>query len=236
MNKLSENWLSEGWMDFEYKKYLLLAYLKHVDDQFKEVKLYPPLADLIYHYKKLKAFESGKSMLKSSFPKRLDGISMENLSLSYKEKVQDEDWVTELQSIVEYAIPQIKHHIEEGKTIYEIIERGMAIEPVGISPIYQREGYALLTFDKCRDIFVYRYTVSIFHNSGDVLRGIAMQFVEKIKQSLVNTFQRIKLDLAKRFSDLPNPSAWRIHSENQVPLEESFIPISKRLLLKTINA
>jgi hypothetical protein len=32
MNKLSENWISEGWIDFEYKKYLLLAYLKNVDE------------------------------------------------------------------------------------------------------------------------------------------------------------------------------------------------------------
>ncbi|MCC5938776.1 MAG: hypothetical protein JJU34_15960 [Lunatimonas sp.] len=236
MVTLSENWLSEGWMDFEYKKYILLAYLKYVNEQFREVKLYPPLGELIQHYEKLRALESGKSLMKSSFPKEFNGIEWEKLSLSYREKLQEDEWVKEMQSIVDYAIPQIKRHIEEGKTIYEIIEKGIAIEPVGITPIYQREGYALLTFDRSKEIFIYRYTVSVFHHSGDVLRGIALRFIEMVRHSLVNTLQKIKLDLAKRFTDLPNPSAWHIHSEKRVPFEESLVPISKRLLLKTINA
>ncbi|WP_209330264.1 hypothetical protein [Lunatimonas salinarum] len=236
MITLSENWLSEGWMDFEYKKYMLLAYLQHVNVQFREVKLYPPLAELIQHYEKLKALESGKSQLKASFPKTVKGLEWERLQLSYQERVQDDEWIKEMQSIVDFALPQIKHHIEDGKAIYDLIERGIAIEPVGITPIYQREGYALLTFERNKDIFIYRYTVSIFHQSGDLLRGIALRFVEKARYSLVNTLQKIKLDLAKRFTDLPNPSAWRIHSENLVPFEESLVPISKRLLLKTVNA
>lgn len=41
MKTLSENWLTDGWIDFEYKKYILLACLQHVGGQFKEVKLDP---------------------------------------------------------------------------------------------------------------------------------------------------------------------------------------------------
>ncbi len=66
MKNLSENWMTEGWIDFEYKKYLLLAYLKDVGVNFKQVKLYPPLADLIHHYSKLKNFEENRDQLRAA--------------------------------------------------------------------------------------------------------------------------------------------------------------------------
>jgi hypothetical protein len=34
MATLHDNWLTEGLLDFEYKKYVLLNYLKHIDQQF----------------------------------------------------------------------------------------------------------------------------------------------------------------------------------------------------------
>ena len=39
MKQLNPNWLTEGWVDFEYKKYLLLAYLQKVSIDFDERKL-----------------------------------------------------------------------------------------------------------------------------------------------------------------------------------------------------
>ena len=46
---LKENWFSDGWIDYELKKYTLLAYLKHVDEFFQDTKVYPFLSDLITH-------------------------------------------------------------------------------------------------------------------------------------------------------------------------------------------
>ena len=38
MNKLGMNWFTEGRVDFEYKKYVLLAYLQQVHQSFEENK------------------------------------------------------------------------------------------------------------------------------------------------------------------------------------------------------
>lgn len=235
MNNLSENWISEGWIDFEYKKYMLLGYLKSVDVQFKEVKLYPPLSDLIRHYERLQRFNDSKKQLKLSFPKDVSGFDLEKLQVTYESRMAEDEMMKELADIVAFALPKIKSHIEEGKTIYEFIESNLEIEPIGITPIYQREGYAILSFDHSKDVYVYRYTLNLFQSSADVFRGIALRFVQKFRQSLVNSFQKIKMDLVRNFADLPNPSAWRIHSSQAIPLNESFVPISKRLLLKTIE-
>ena len=46
MATLDKNWLTDGWMDFEYKKYVLLAYLQETAQQFDQKKLYPRLSEL----------------------------------------------------------------------------------------------------------------------------------------------------------------------------------------------
>jgi hypothetical protein len=141
----------------------------------------------------------------------------------------------QLEEIMEYCLPQLKSYIEEGKSIYEFLENEMKIEPVGLSPIYQKEGYAMLSVESSKEVYVYRFKVTLFQNNVDSFKGIMMQFIQKVRQSLVNTLEQIKLDLIKCYRDLPNPATYRIHSQQQIPIQESFLPISKRLLLKMVE-
>lgn len=235
MNKLSDNWITEGWIDFEYKKYILLAYLQHVSVQFKEVKLYPPLAELIHHYGRLKGFSESKEKLKDAFPKQLQGPDWSTIQLNYKPLFMDDELMQQLSEIVQFSLPKLEKAIGQGRDIYDFLESEMNIEVVGISPIYQREGYAMLTFEQSKDIYVYRYKVNLFQQASDTFRGIMMELVKKVKRTFAHTFQQLKLELAKTYRDLPNPATYRIHSKYHIPLNESFVPISKRILLKEIQ-
>ena len=51
ISNLNRDWVTEGNLDVEYKKYLLLAYLQFVQQNFSQKKLYPPLSELIEHYR-----------------------------------------------------------------------------------------------------------------------------------------------------------------------------------------
>ncbi len=235
MNKLSENWISEGWIDFEYKKYMLLAYLKTVNENFQAVKLYPALTELIAHHQKLSHLDQNRNQLKLALPKEMEGVDFKKMKIAYKNKMEEDDIMKELGDIIVYSLPKIKQQIEEGKTIYDFIESQLEIEPVGLTPIYQKEGYALLSYNHSREVYIYRYQINLFQNSVDRFRGIALRFIESVKRSLTLTYERIKMDLIKKFADLPNPSTWKIHSGQRVPLEESLLPVSKRLLLKYVE-
>ena len=63
MKTLSETWFADGFIDFELKKYTLLAYLQEVNKYFNQAKLYPQLADVIFHYNNLVAFRENKKYL-----------------------------------------------------------------------------------------------------------------------------------------------------------------------------
>ena len=63
METLSKNWITENHIDFEYKKYVLLAYLQNVSDNFSDHRLYPFLSDLVEHYRSLKILKDNKKNL-----------------------------------------------------------------------------------------------------------------------------------------------------------------------------
>ena len=96
MKSLSETWFADGYIDFELKKYTLLAYLQEVNKYFGEQKLYPQLADVIFHYNNLVAFRENKKFLQEQFPKKLTGIQIQKLQVLYEQMMDDDELMQEL--------------------------------------------------------------------------------------------------------------------------------------------
>src|SRR6266436_2543686 len=111
MKALSETWFADGYIDFELKKYTLLAYLQEINKYFNENKLYPQLGDVVFHYNNLVAFRENKKLMQ------------------------------ELEEIINYAAVTIKKTLQTGVSIYEFVEDKISICPVGIIPLDIKEGY-----------------------------------------------------------------------------------------------
>jgi hypothetical protein len=236
MEKLSKDWLTQGLIDFEYKKYLLLAYLQTVKTSFGKVELYPFLADLVFHYRNLVSVKENKTLIRESFPKEISLEEFNKLELSYREMVEDDAIMTQLESIIEFAIPQIKGSLQEGTVIYELVESQCEISPVGVTPLYANEGYLFVTQPPEKETTVYRYQVSIFEDSKEQLRSLNTQFIENVNKNSLNTYERIKLDLIRKYKDLPNPAAFLVMSKMRFPFVETLMPVAKRLFVKHITA
>ncbi|WP_315816346.1 hypothetical protein [Paraflavitalea speifideaquila] len=108
MKTLSETWFADGYIDFELKKYTLLAYLQEVNKYFDANKLYPQLADIIFHYNNLVAFRENKKYLQEQFPKKLTGIQLEKLQLLYEQIIEDDEMMQELEDIINYSTGKMK--------------------------------------------------------------------------------------------------------------------------------
>ena len=109
MEKLSKDWLTQGLIDFEYKKYLLLAYLQTARKSFSKVELYPFLADLIFHYRNLMSVKENKTLIRESFPKEISPEEIRHLELRYREIVEDDAIMAELDAIIEFARRDLHH-------------------------------------------------------------------------------------------------------------------------------
>jgi hypothetical protein len=235
MKTLSETWFADGYIDFELKKYTLLAYLQEVDKYFNENKLYPQLSDLIFHYNNLVAFRENKKFLQDHFPKKLTGIQMEKLQMLYQQIVEDDDMMKELESIIQYSASRMKKAISSGTEIYEFIEQNMQIFPIGLIPLDINEGYFFLSEGKHRNTRVYQYRLSIFEKHDEKYRSIRTEFIADWERNIVNSYENIKSELIRGKRDMPNPAVYSIEVDLSYPIEETLLPIAKRSLVRYIS-
>lgn len=210
---MGENWLTEGLIDFEYKKYLVLAYLSRVKASFDKTELYPFLSELVSHYRNLLVIRENKPLFD-----------------------EEETTIKELEAIISFAIPEFKSSLDDGTQIYDFVESNCEISPIGLSSLYAHEGYVFLSQPPEDETNVYRYQTTFFEQSNETMRGLHMQHVKTTKTSLSNTYEHIKLQLIREYSSLPNPSVYLIHSKMRFPYVQTLIPVAKRILIKQLSA
>jgi len=236
MKTLSETWFAEGYIDFELKKYTLLAYLQEVNRYFDENKLYPQLSDIIFHYNNLCAFRENKQVLQQFFPKRLSKIDQERLQLLYERMVEDDDIMLQLEEIIQYAIGRLAPTIRSGTDIYEFVEEKLFITPVGLLPLDTQEGYMFLSNGSSRQTRVYQYRLSIFEKHDEKYRAIKTEYLETCRRSIAHTYEHMKTDLLRTRTAMPNPAVYSVETELTYPLEETLLPIAKRRLVRYLTS
>src|SRR5690349_11567477 len=184
MKTLSETWFTEGFIDFELKRYTLLAYLQEVNKYFNQQKLYPQLADLIFHYNNLVSFRENKKYLQEQFPKQLTEINLKQLELLYERMIEDDELMEELENIINYSATKLKSTITSGAEIYEMVEDSLKIAPVGLIPLETNEGYMFLQNSSLHQTFVYYYRITMFEKHDEKYRGIKTTYIESWQKNI----------------------------------------------------
>lgn len=232
--KLSTTWFTEGSVDFELQKYRLLAYLKEVNDYFGQSKLYPQLSDVIFHYDNLVAFRNNKRFLEEQFPKQIDEIDLQRVEIIYEKMLADDALMNELENITRYALKKLKGTIDNGTELYDMIEQKLVIEPIGILPVYKNEGYFLLRHGSYAETRAYSYSITLFEHQSARYKGVKVQYLQSWPRSFTHTYEYIKRELVRNGSALKNPAFYGVEMPLQLPLDETVLPITKRLLVKYI--
>ena len=233
MVELKHNWLTEGHIDFEYKKYMLLAYLQQVGQEFGAKKLYPKFEELIHHYKNLETIREQKKVASNSFPKEISKLDFEQFKIEYTTLLQDDELIKEIDEIIQFAMPAIKHKLSLGKELYEEVEDKVEIYPIGLLPLQLEEGYFMLTDFIQRLINVYYYNISIFESALEKYRGIHTTLIKQFELSTTNTYQNIKYELLKGTKHMP--AMYALEFRESFPLTETMLPVAKRVLVRYVT-
>jgi hypothetical protein len=236
MVELKQDWLTDGYIDFEYKKYLLLGYLQQVDQEFDARKLYPTFSDLIDHYRNLEVLREQKKLLTKGFPKEISKVDLENLKFEYKSIVKDDSVTQDIDEIISFAMPEIRSKLSLGKEIFEEVEAKINIFPIGIQPLQAGEGYLLLSDYLKRIVNVYYYNITIFENAMSKLRGIHTKLINQYDITISNTYENIKYNIIKEIRDIPAPATYALEFKKSFPLDETMLPIAKRVFVRYVTA
>ena len=236
MAVLDKNWLTDGLIDFEYKKYLLLAYLQETVGQFDQKKLYPRLSELTEHLRGLHLLKEQKVALSKDFPKEISKLDFEKFKVEYKNAFEDSELIKEMDSIIEFAMPEIERKLGIGREIYEEVEDKLEVFPIGILPLRTEEGYFFLSDYLKKLVNVYYYQVTIFENIQERFRGIQTRFLFDYNISVTSSYEQIKYKLIEEHRQLPNPATYAVEFKQSFPLSETMLPVAKRSLVRFISA
>ncbi|PCH93919.1 MAG: hypothetical protein COB85_06255 [Bacteroidetes bacterium] len=235
MGNLNENWLTEKLVDKEYKKYVLLAYLQDVGKKFNKTKLYPHFAELKVHCTNLINLEKHTNHLRRQFPLAISNINLDKREIRYKHAIVESAIMQELREIIQFSIPTMQACIEDGKQILEFIEEHINIEPVGITPLNTNEGYLMLCNPFRKINSVYHYTITLYKKPGEGSRFIHTKFIQSYNMSIANTVESVKRDVIRNLKMIPNPATYFVETDLSIPLNESYLPIAKKMLVKYVT-
>ena len=233
MAELKQDWLTDGHIDFEYKKYMLLAYMQNVGLEFDAKKLYPKFSELVEHYRNLEILKEQKKIALNNFPKEISKLDLEKFKIEYKTVVQDDELIREIDEIISFAIPEFRNKMSLGKELYEEVEDKVEIFPIGLLPLEIEEGYFMLSDYMRRMINVYYYNITIFESALEKLRGIHTTLINQYEMTISNTYQNIKYELIKDTKQMP--AMYALEFKESFPLTETMLPVAKRMLVRYLS-
>jgi hypothetical protein len=231
---LDKNWYSDGWIDFELKKYKLLAYLQKVDKFFNESKLFPVLGELIRHYNQINNYKKKQENIHFNFKKDIESIDINKMKIIFRNHKFSEKFIDEIIKIIDFAQGEMKKSIKHGEEMYEYLKSNISFETVGLIPFYNKEGYIIASRNRDKKLKVYRYKYSNIHQENDLYHNLSTYELVNEFNIYSSSLNNIKLQLIKKFKDLPNPATFSLHSQLKVSFEHSILPIAKRCLIKEI--
>ena len=223
--KLIKNWITEKYIDQEYKRYVLLSYLKEIDKKFNQKRLFPYYDELKEYFNDLDFLIKNINNLYFKFPNNLIGIELENIKLIYNNNKKDNEIIMALKEIMEYSICQFKNYLHKGEEIYDFIKKHIEIEPVGLIPLNLNEGYMFLKNNNVKNILVYYYRIILYND-------LKIKYIGSYKYGFINTFEKIKRDIIKKYNNIPNPATYSVVSDIKLPLNETLLPIAKQMIIQ----
>ena len=227
-------WLTEGILDPEYKEYMLLAWLQKARTELKKNKLYPALADVIRRHKALSTLKKGIEQGKENGP--VTGMDFTRLQL-LRSRLHPLSSIEEyLRDLIDRSLPHLDATMQEGKSLYDLIDAKVDFSPIGVQPLHLAEGYLIVTHGSLgnRQLMVYRYAKSRIQRAGDAFLELSLRCVESRSLARVETADAVKWNLIRRHRDLPQPATFHAHMDWVVPIEPTLLPIARRRLLQEI--
>ncbi len=110
---LQLDWFCQSPLDFEHKNYLLLQYLKSIDDSYSEHKLSPYLLWTEKLVKELKDFQSKCLQFESIIKRDIISIDLSKMQIIRKE-IEKNDEIKFVFEIVDYSKPLLESKVKLG--------------------------------------------------------------------------------------------------------------------------
>ncbi|HEX9657118.1 MAG TPA: hypothetical protein VGB89_09445 [Bacteroidota bacterium] len=235
MASLNLSMFTSGNQDLEWRQYQIQQGLKEAYDEFSRNRLYPTLRDLIDLHNAVADLLQKLDDMEEHLPRSLKEVNLVEGKLVYDSLPHGGTDMDDLATLITWAIPLLKHAIEEGMEIYNFVDEHVSIDQVGILPVYLEEGYWFVPDKKLSFLYLLRYEVSLFSSTTERYRALKTRILESIEEPrLHRSPESYKHGLMERYPDLPNPATFLSETDIDFPFQETMLPVAKRKLMARV--
>ena len=232
---METDWLFQEPIDFEHKKYVLLAYFKKVDELLLENKIYPTFIELSLHLASLQTLVKEKVILSTNktFLSCDDEVLLKELTAKAIPRLNTEE-NTELQKIIQHSATQFLDYFSAVKSywtaIYESIDM---IVKRNKKYLTKPKGYMVYTHSNNNHIHVWEYTMNELAPNIDEYNIMINLIYEGNKKEL--SLNKV-IEAHSTFTEKESKVApvFDFKSTKEYPIEETLLPLFKRRILAHI--
>jgi|SaaInl59LU_5_DNA_1037362.scaffolds.fasta_scaffold00120_14 hypothetical protein len=221
-------WLDVGPIDLEYKQYKLMSYLKDVDNDWDQYKLYPHLTNLVEYHGILNTISKNKKEIEDLFPKEMVGIDLEKREIIYEvNEYANQDITEELSEIIQWGLDTLLDYTQMGIVIYGEISEDIEVKKLGVGSPDEESGYIIF---EGNELDLYQY------NIGNILidvNGNRFVYIEKVETLPKNRFESIydvKFHLIQQ-TDKTTINCYVVKGHQPYPFNSTVLPIVRRKIL-----
>jgi hypothetical protein len=215
--------------DYELRTYQLLALEKQSAAKIKQSEIFPSLTQLLQWYHAASEFIEMKKDFENSLRSTLTQLDVHKGKLNYTRPcVETIELFDEMYKLATETLQKTQGLIHDFEDLKNRLIQQIESAPVGILPLYRDEGYLLITHATGTDVF--KYQRKMVFDTVNSSRHISSDYFSTYEVSILNTPEKIKLNLIKNYSEIPNPATWSFYCDHQLPLDGTLLPLAKEKL------
>lgn len=225
--RLTTDWLLTEPIDYEHKYYMLMDFLKFCDDKIEKFELYPLFSEMSLHLANLQVMSSEFKyiVINKKFEVIDDEILINELKFTPIPTLNDDE-LEELNKILKYAGPKFFEYFNVIKALWTLTYDSVSIKHTNENKKQDLERGYFFTLNG-NNKRIWKYTTggidTVKHDSKFSVQLIFDGESKKVIRTILN-------DLSQ---DISSP-IFELMSSNDLPFENTLLPIFKRKVLSYI--
>jgi len=225
--RLTTDWLLREPIDYEHKYYMLMDFLKFCDDKIEKFELYPLFSEMSLHLANLQVMSSEFKyiVVNKKFEVIDDEILINELKFTPIPTLNDDE-LEELNKILKYAGPKFFEYFNVIKALWTLTYDSVSIKHTNENKKQNLErGYFYTLNGNNKKIWKYM-TGGIDTVKHDSKFSVQLIFDGESKKVIRTILNELSQDIS-----LP---IFELMSSNDLPFENTLLPIFKRKVLSYI--
>jgi hypothetical protein len=232
---MQTDWLFQEPIDFEHKKYVLLAYFKKIEEQLKQNKLYPTFIELSLHLASLQTLTKENIVLSTekNFSTYDDEVLLKELTAKTMPTFTGQE-LNEINKIIKHSSDKFFEYFNILKSYWTMIYDSIDVKiKRNLKNLNRPNGYMVYTDKDLKKIFVWEYIINQEAPSVDEC-NLKLRLIHKgnIKETSLNKI--IEEHSSFEPKQRKNIPVFDFKTTISYPLDETLLPLFKRKMLSFI--